>query len=192
MSSTYVNAMDIVEMAKSFAHKKHKGQKYGGHPYTKHLEDVVCLVQKYESAGYILAAAWLHDVVEDQGVSIEEIIQRFGPAVGRAVWALTDPPLSERPERKEISLGKLRASEPGTINIKLADRISNMLACLCDLEKGPNTRAQALLQRYLRENTEFSDKLYPFSEESLLWGKLYKVTNNATSVLSQIEERSSK
>ena len=62
--------------AQAFATVAHEGQRYGEHPYTDHLMDVVGVAIRY---GFDLLgrefidACWLHDVVEDTDTTIEEI-----------------------------------------------------------------------------------------------------------------------
>jgi len=76
------------------ATEAHKGQdrKYGGGPYITHP---IRVSERVASAGLgadVVAAALLHDVVEDTPVTLAEIRADFGSRVARLVEALTDPP----------------------------------------------------------------------------------------------------
>lgn len=78
--------MDIIEKAKQFAAEKHTNQKRkDGKPYFSHLQSVVdILTTKYSVSEETVAAAYLHDVMEDQGVSKEELQEEFGSRI--AIW----------------------------------------------------------------------------------------------------------
>lgn len=86
---------DVILMAKArrFAIEKHKGQKYGPHDYTYHLERVVANVQMRMKDDPMLpiyiAVAWLHDVMEDCGVSYTELAREFGVEIAYAVERLS-------------------------------------------------------------------------------------------------------
>jgi hypothetical protein len=85
----------IVELAKIFAENAHKGQvrKYTGEPYIGHPARVVGILQQYlpGSSAEVVAAAWLHDVVEDTTISLCDIGWNFGGTVAFLVDKLTKP-----------------------------------------------------------------------------------------------------
>lgn len=119
----------LVERAAVFAaeaHKDHK-RKYTGEPYFLHLEEVADLVHRTGAADEAVAAAWLHDTIEDVGVTGTEIASKFGPRVEALVWILTDPPKSfgNRAIRKALTRTKLAAADGDAHTIKLADMLSN-------------------------------------------------------------------
>lgn len=120
--------MNIVLEAMKFAAEVHKDQKrkFTGNPYFNHLSEVAGIVRTVQSKSDIVqAVAWLHDSIEDQGVSGEEIEKRFGGLVRIAVEALSDLETGTREERKRLSRERL-AAKPGWIqDIKVADIISN-------------------------------------------------------------------
>lgn len=116
-----------------FAMQVHKDQKrkFTGNPYFNHLSEVAGIVGSVElTSGIVLAVAWLHDSIEDQGVSPEEIEKRFGKYVRIGVEALSDLETGSREERKRLSRERL-AKQPSWIqNIKVADIISNCSSVL--------------------------------------------------------------
>jgi (p)ppGpp synthase/HD superfamily hydrolase len=72
--------------------EKHKNQKYGSEPYSVHLEAVVeNLKQHGVYDEEVIAAAWLHDSIEDQDVTYEDIDRAFGRRVADLVHAVTTP-----------------------------------------------------------------------------------------------------
>ena len=78
---------EIVLDALAFAADRHKDQKrkYTGEPYFNHLAEVAALVSVYNNDAEVIAAAYLHDSVEDVGVTPEEIEQVTTPRVSELV-----------------------------------------------------------------------------------------------------------
>lgn len=79
---------DTIAQARDFALAAHEGQADKlGHPYGAHVAHVASRCARY-GAEYEITG-WLHDVVEDCGISLDEIEARFGPIVRRGVDAMT-------------------------------------------------------------------------------------------------------
>jgi len=122
---------DILEIrALQFATMAHEGQKrkYTGEPYINHPIAVAELVRSAGGTPAMIAAAYLHDVVEDCGVSHSDIGAEFGGAVGTLVYYLTDASIGmtgNRKARKEIDRAKLAKAPAAAKTIKLADLIDN-------------------------------------------------------------------
>jgi (p)ppGpp synthase/HD superfamily hydrolase len=122
------SADDIESQAKTLAVDAHKNQKYGVHPYVTHLADVVARVKTITQDPEIIAAAWLHDIVEDTDVTLEQIKQQFGDNVANIVWAVTGRG-ENRKEKMANAIAKI-AQTPGSELVKSADRLSNVSASL--------------------------------------------------------------
>jgi (p)ppGpp synthase/HD superfamily hydrolase len=87
--------MDIVEKARIFATAAHAAvdqrRKYTNEPYIVHPKQVADFVANVPGATpEMIAAAWLHDVVEDTKVTNEDIAREFGDKVGEYVGWVTD------------------------------------------------------------------------------------------------------
>lgn len=125
--------MEIVEKARVFATAAHAAaaqlRKYTNEPYIVHPREVASIVESVEGAtSEMIAAAWLHDVVEDTGVTIETIRSEFGPSVAELVGWLTDvsrPEQGNRATRKAIDRAHTAMAPAEAQTIKLADVISN-------------------------------------------------------------------
>ena len=124
--------MTIVEKARVFATAAHAAvaqlRKYTNEPYIVHPAEVVSLVSTVPHTDEMLAAAWLHDVVEDTGVTLEVIRAEFGDGVAELVGWLTDvsrPEQGNRAVRKAIDRAHSAAAPAAAQTIKLADLISN-------------------------------------------------------------------
>ena len=132
--------MSLEQKAKEFAAKAHDGQrrKYTNLPYITHPSDVVDIVRRVDHTEEMLAAAWLHDVVEDCGVSISEIREEFGDDVASLVDWLTDvskPSDGNRDRRKHLDLLHTASASPSAKTIKLADLMVNTVTiAIYDLE----------------------------------------------------------
>ena len=120
----------LVQKALTFATTAHDGQvrKYTKKPYIVHPIEVMEIVSTVEHDDEMLAAALLHDVVEDTTVTIEEIQQEFGADVAILVDELTDvskPADGNRACRKAMDRAHSAQACPRAQTIKLADLISN-------------------------------------------------------------------
>lgn len=128
--------MNIVEKARIFATAAHAAvkqtRKYTGEPYIIHPAEVVRIVSQVSHTPEMLAAAWLHDVVEDTGVTLDLILTEFGQVVHDYVKCLTDDSQSEgnRAQRKAADRARLAVAPTEVQTIKLADLISNSKSIL--------------------------------------------------------------
>jgi hypothetical protein len=123
---------DLVAQARAFATEAHERidqrRKYTHQPYQEHLKAVAGLVAEVTTDSEMLAAAWLHDTVEDTPATFGDIEYAFGTAVRELVAELTDvsrPADGNRAERKAIDRLHLARASPRGKTIKLADLIDN-------------------------------------------------------------------
>jgi HD domain len=125
----------ILGKASEFAIKSHGKQLYGRKPYHVHLLDVVGVLRRFydwdELPQEYIDAAWLHDSIEDTGVTATELSRLFGEKVAALVGAVTNLPKSFGPQkaRDEMLYANIR-NVSGAINVKLADRIANVEQCI--------------------------------------------------------------
>jgi (p)ppGpp synthase/HD superfamily hydrolase len=124
--------MDMVEKARVFATAAHAAvgqvRKYTGEPYIVHPFEVAMTVKQIGGTPEMVAAAFLHDTVEDTGVTMETIEREFGPEVAEIVFFLTDvsrPEHGNRAARKAIDRAHIAKADARAQTIKLADLISN-------------------------------------------------------------------
>lgn len=120
----------IVDRARELATQAHAGQKrkYTGDDYITHPAAVVAILRGAEiDDEATLAAAWLHDTVEDTDVTASDIVERFGVAVTSLVMWLTDCGLSvgNRATRKAYDRCRLYSAPAAAQTIKCADLIDN-------------------------------------------------------------------
>ena len=131
---------EILRRAVSFASRAHAGQRrISGEPYVQHTLAVAKTLADLGLDHETLAAAILHDVVEDTGVSLDDLKQEFGPRITELVDGVTkmkviqefqtQPEGSRHEHAQAESLRKMllaMAEDVRVVLIKLADRLHNM------------------------------------------------------------------
>ena len=123
---------DLVQRARTYAVNAHARidhrRKYSGQPYDAHLRAVADIVASVTNDPLCIAAAWLHDTVEDTPATFADLEAVFGAELARLVWELTDvskPSDGNRARRKAMDREHLAAASPRAKTVKLADIIDN-------------------------------------------------------------------
>lgn len=128
-----LSGMDIVRKAQVYAMAAHAAvgqkRKYTGEPYIVHPGEVASIVASVPgSTPDMVAAAWLHDVIEDTGCTFTDVHMAFGIDIATLVGWLTDvskPTDGNRVKRKAIDREHTAQAPAEAQTIKLADLISN-------------------------------------------------------------------
>ena len=132
---------DLVSEAIVFSTTAHDGmrRRKSDAPYILHPMEVGAIVGTMTDSQEVIAAGVLHDVVEDAGISIEEIGEKFGARVMELVASETENKREELPPeatwriRKEESLEKLRATNDiEVLMLWIGDKLSNIRAIYRD------------------------------------------------------------
>jgi (p)ppGpp synthase/HD superfamily hydrolase len=145
----------LIQKAKEFAHDAHDSilqkRKYTGLPYWVHTDEVADIVATVTDDPEVIAAAHLHDVVEDVNhfpYDLVTIIKLFGARVGAIVHDLTDEytkenyPEYNRAFRKQMEAARLSKVGYDSQTIKYGDFISNS----ADIIKNDPAFAKTYLQ----------------------------------------------
>ena len=139
---------DIVKEAYRFAEEAHKGQKRkGGNdiPYFTHIEETASIVKTLTDKKEVIAAAYLHDVVEDckkgdAKYTIKDIEDHFGQEVANLVDCETENKYESLPahetwrKRKEETINHMKNAPIEAKMIALGDKLSNMRSIKRDYE----------------------------------------------------------
>ncbi len=145
-----IEKLNPILRAAQFAHQAHKGQrrKYNGRPYIEHPARVAARVTILPGATEaMVVAAWLHDVVEDTTVELDEIADLFGVDVAGLAGELTNPSKGSsvsRAERKAQDRKHLACVSREAQLIKLLDRIDN----LSEMDGGPREFVSIYLDEF--------------------------------------------
>jgi (p)ppGpp synthase/HD superfamily hydrolase len=168
----------LEKKAKEFATWKHAAvsqlRKYTGEPYINHPAAVAEIVRSVPHTEEMLAAAWLHDTVEDTDTMPAEILESFGPGVALLVEFLTDvskPEDGNRATRKALDRGHIALAVSDAKTVKLADLIDNSKSIVKHDPKFAKVYIQekALLLEVLTEGDEtLWEKAKKIVDENLL------------------------
>ena len=151
--------MELVSEAIMFAVAAHDGmrRKKSETPYILHPMEAAVIVSTMTDDQNLIAAAALHDVVEDAGITIEEVEAKFGKRVRELVASETEdkradlPPASTWRIRKEESLSVLKNTDDiAVLMVWIGDKLSNMRAIYRDFKVEGN----AMWQRFNQNNVE--------------------------------------
>ena len=155
----------FVQSASRYAEDAHAGdiRKGSGIPYLSHLWSVAAIVMENGGTDRQVAAALLHDVVEDHGGQprLDDVRDRFGDDVADMVAALSDSIVdtttgAEKPpwkDRKMAYLERLRKVEEKTLLVSASDKLHNLRSIVSDYRTiGPDfwgrfSQADPLAQR---------------------------------------------
>jgi GTP pyrophosphokinase len=114
---------DIIDRAYIYSARAHEGQvRLSGEPYLSHPLEVADILADMKMDMESIAAALLHDVIEDTPTTKEDIEEMFGPGVARIVSGVTKLSCSGQSLRKMI----LAMADDVRWCVKLADRVHNM------------------------------------------------------------------
>ena len=122
--------MELVLQAAAFAAEKHrllKRKDVEASPYINHpIQVAYILVQADIEDPIVLAAALLHDTIEDTKTTHDEIEIVFGPEIANIVAECSDNKTLDKLERKQAQVDKAAHVSTRAKLVKLADKIANV------------------------------------------------------------------
>ncbi len=135
--------IDLVQVTRAldYAAKKHVDQRRKGEaqePYVNHLIEVANLLTEAtngDDANLVIAGV-LHDCIEDQGVTYEELVGRFGRDVADIVREVTDDKSLLKAERKRLQIEHAPHASARARMLKIADKTSNLRAMVASPPSG--------------------------------------------------------
>jgi len=182
-----MNNFDLVSTAKIYGTKVHKetNHMYGIHPYEYHLEKVyenVCyfahLLKTEKEVEIAMAAAWVHDAIEDARQTYNDVVANVGVEVAEVAYALTNLKGKTRAERaSDAYYAGIVDAGPVAILVKLCDRMANMA-------ESTNTKNR-MAKMYKKELPNFFEHLLPTKE---LKEQFFELTDLFNFILEEIEE----
>ena len=147
-------ADDVLLITRAFEfaaerHVDHRRKGEAAEPYVNHLAEVARLVAEATDGrdAALVAAALLHDTIEDTPTGFEELVDRFGPDVATLVREVTDDKSLPKDERKRRQVANAPSRSPRAKLIKLADKTSNLRALVTS---PPASWAEGRRSEYVR------------------------------------------
>ena len=175
--------MELVSEAIAFAVKAHDGmrRKKSETPYILHPMEAAVIVGTMSDDQNLIAAAALHDVVEDAGITIDEVEERFGKRVRALVESETEdkrtdlPPSDTWRVRKEESLSVLKnTNDIGVLIVWLGDKLANMRSIYRDFK----IEGEAMWQRFNQKDV---------SEQAWYYSSIVKLTERLSDTSAWLE-----
>ena len=156
---------EFIHDIKEYAERWHYNLKYGKYPYLYHLEAVASVLNRFGIySRSVIAAAYLHDVLEDTECKYDDIVKKYDETVASIVDACTDGEGHNRRERKEKPYRLIPVTQD-SIKVKLADRIANVESCIIN-------NNEPLFLMYRKEHKIFRQRLYKEKECDNMWNYL--------------------
>jgi guanosine-3',5'-bis(diphosphate) 3'-pyrophosphohydrolase len=117
--------------ALAFAAHKHRDQRRKDAEASPYINHPIALAEVLAGEGRIadaevLAAALLHDTIEDTDTSLAELRREFGERIAAMVMEVTDDKALPKAERKRLQIVHAAEISPGAKLVKLADKICNL------------------------------------------------------------------
>lgn len=183
----------MLEKARQLAVEAHGEQKYGDEPYSSHLDAVVDLLESYGDDAKVIG--YLHDILDDTDVDIRTIEREFGHFISECVSILRDEPGENRKERKDktyAKLARITGKEQLALVVCVADRLSNIQACIIGvkaelpttdknlrkMKKKLRERNKSLLKMYRSEQSDFRNAVYRAGLCDELWSQIDSALGN--------------
>lgn len=127
--------MSIVQRAKEFAINAHGNQKYGKMPYEYHLQQVVSKLimwrdfNAFPITDEMIAAAWLHDVIEDTEVTHMQLYHLFDDEITMTCYLLNKDNCLPAKFDYGTYISKIKVDNSARL-VKMADTLANLEASL--------------------------------------------------------------
>ena len=126
-----LSPLRLVSEAALLAAQRHSGMARNGRgnePYVNHLAEVANLVSEASGGAdaELVAAGWLHDIIEDTATTREELAERLSVRVAALVVEVSDDMDLPKAERRRLQVVGAPHKSPDAKLIKIADKISNI------------------------------------------------------------------
>jgi len=147
----FLEELPLAREAFAWAAELHRGQRRGSDAamFVLHPLEVAMLLHNRGFDDEVVAAALLHDTVEDTEVTTAEVEARFGPRVAGFVAALSDDADGEYEDRKALLRAQVAAAGCEAQAIFAADKVSKARELRAEAARNPSRLADAALQRRL-------------------------------------------
>jgi guanosine-3',5'-bis(diphosphate) 3'-pyrophosphohydrolase len=123
--------LTLLLKALSFAAYKHRDQRRKDAEASPYINHPIALAEVLAAEGgvndiEVLAAALLHDTIEDTATTFEELVEKFGGRIAGMVAEVTDDQNLPKADRKRLQIEHAAELSAGAKLVKLADKICNL------------------------------------------------------------------
>lgn len=150
----FVDDLPLTRDAIAFAERRHRYQRRAadGAPFLLHPLEVSSTLKRCDCPDYVLAAAVLHDVLEDTAAERSELRARFGAEVAELVALVTDDPsIGDEELRKDDVRERVRRAGGYALAVYAADKVSKVRELRMMIATGLDRDTAAVkLRRYRR------------------------------------------
>lgn len=124
----------MIHRAAEYAARAHEGalRKGSSMPYIMHPREVAMIVAVMTEEPEVIAAAYLHDVIEDAGVTRQELEELFGSRVAELVQAESEDKTLSWLQRKQETVERLKSAGRDERMIAFGDKLSNLRSTASD------------------------------------------------------------
>ena len=177
---------DTIEKAARLAARAHRGQtrKESDLPYVVHPFMVAIKLIKYGFSDTVIAAALVHDVLEDASVTTEELSDELGNEVAQLVTTITNDDSLPWLEKKKKYIESVRIGPVEAKAIATADKVHNLESLLIAYETDGN-KVWAYFNSGMKDKIWFEEAMLKMLQES--WQ--HPLIKEYESLLSDLKER---
>lgn len=163
---SFARDLPLTRDAIGFARERHRGQRRAADsaPFLLHPLEVSSLLERSHYPDHVLAAAVLHDVLEDTDAERSELEARFGRDVAELVALVSDDPsIPDEEERKDEVRERVRRAGGYAPVVYAADKVSKVRELRLLIAQGLDQATAAVKLRRYRRSLEMLEEAIPSS-----------------------------
>jgi (p)ppGpp synthase/HD superfamily hydrolase len=151
---SFLRDLPLARAAATFAHERHAGQQRqaDGAEFVAHPLEVAALLERSHYPDHVVAAAVLHDVLEDTDAQRSDLESRFGPEVAELVALVSDDPaIADEEQRKDDVRERVRRAGGYAPVVYASDKVSKVRELRTLMTRGlDRSEAEVKLRRHRR------------------------------------------
>jgi hypothetical protein len=158
---SFVDDLPLTRDAIAFAQERHRCQRRiaDGAPFVLHPLEVASMLARSRFPDHVVAAAVLHDVLEDTDAERSDLTARFGADVAELVELVSDDPtIAEEEQRKDEVRERVRAVGGYGLDVYAADKVSKVRELRVWISGGLERDAAATKLRRYRKSLEMLER----------------------------------
>jgi hypothetical protein len=166
LALSFARNLPLTQAAVEFARERHSGQVRAtdGAPFLAHPIEVASILERSHYPDQVVAAAVLHDVLEQTSTAPEELEQRFGSQVAELVITLSDDPsIGDERERRAALRERVREAGGYAAAVFAADKVSKVRELRAMLARGIDVAETAAKHDHYERSLAMLEQVIPGS-----------------------------